>query len=179
MVSLLVRFSWCPFSSLPISLLPSLRCVGSPLLRQVFLGVSLRLLVAGWLPVCACFVSLPCFCGSLLFGVFPAPFFSVVVFSCSISIQLLLAYKFPLIYCAFFHFVGARLWEVPSPPPSGLQLRSSAPLRPLRLASSSIPYGPLCPWDAVSCPLPYRLLCIEPVVMVLVHSLPYRTLFLL
>ena len=55
---------------------------------------------------------------------------------------------------------------------------SSAPLRPLRLASSSIPYGPLCPWDTVACPLPYRLLCIDPVVMVLVHSLPYRTLFL-
>ena len=55
---------------------------------------------------------------------------------------------------------------------------SSAPLRPLRLASSSIPYGPLCPGDTVACPLPYRLLCIDPVVMVLVHSLPYRMLFL-
>ena len=36
------------FSSVPLSLLPSLRCVGSPLLRRVFLEVSLPLLVAGW-----------------------------------------------------------------------------------------------------------------------------------
>ena len=31
-------------------------------------------------------------------------------FSCSIIIQLLLGYKFPLIYCAFFHFVRERDW---------------------------------------------------------------------
>ena len=49
MVSLLVRFSWCPFSSVPISLLPSLSCVGYPLLRRVFLEVYLPLLVASWL----------------------------------------------------------------------------------------------------------------------------------
>ena len=48
MVSLLVRFSWCSFPSVPISLLPSLHCVGSPLLRRAFFEVSLPLLVAGW-----------------------------------------------------------------------------------------------------------------------------------
>ena len=37
---------WYPFSSVQFS--PSLGCVGSPLLRRVFLGVSLPLFVAGW-----------------------------------------------------------------------------------------------------------------------------------
>ena len=32
----------------------------------------------------------------------------VAIFSCSIPIQLQLVYKFPLIYCAFFHFVGGK-----------------------------------------------------------------------
>ena len=49
MGSLLVCFSWCPFSYVPISLLPSSLCVGSPLLRQVFLEVSLPPFFAGWL----------------------------------------------------------------------------------------------------------------------------------
>ena len=46
--SLLVCFSWYPFSSVPISLLPSSRGVGSPLLRQVFLEVSLPPFFADW-----------------------------------------------------------------------------------------------------------------------------------
>ena len=48
MGSLLVCLSWCPFSYVSISLLPSSRCVGSPLLRQVFLEVSLPPFFAGW-----------------------------------------------------------------------------------------------------------------------------------
>ena len=46
--SLLVCFSSYPFSYVPISLLPSSCCVGSPLLRQVFLEVSLPPFFAGW-----------------------------------------------------------------------------------------------------------------------------------
>ena len=76
MVSLLVRFSWCPFSSVPISLLPSLRCVCSPLLRRVFLEVSLPLLVAGWHSRLCLF----CFSSSFLWlshlRGFPSSFFS-------------------------------------------------------------------------------------------------------
>ena len=118
MVSLLVRYSWCPFSSVPISLLPSLSCVGYPLLRRVFLEVSLPLLVAGWLSRLHLF----CFYSSFLrlspLQGFPSSFLFPLLFllfsfhpvAVLLSILLLFSFPFHLIYCAFFHFIGARLW---------------------------------------------------------------------
>ena len=179
MVSLLVHFSCCPFSSVPISLLPSLRCVGSPLLRRVFLGVSLPLLVVGWHSRLRLFCLSSSFLWLSPLQGFPSSFllqlsFSLVLFpySCCSPVNF--------IYFTVLSFIllGRDSGKFSRLLPQVSSFGSSAPLRPLRLASSSIPYGPLCPWDTIAYPLPYRLLCIDPVVMVLVRLLPYRTLLL-
>ena len=130
-------------------------------------------------PVCTCFVSLPRFCCSLLLGVFPAPFFSschfLMLSSNTVAVSLYISFN---LLCFLSFCWGRDSGKFSRLLPQVFSFGSSVPLRPLRLALSSIPYGPLCPWVTVAYPLPYRLLCIEPVVMVLVRSLPYRTLFL-
>ena len=100
---------WCPFSSVQFSLLPSLGCVGAPLLHRVFLGVSLPLFFVGWRFPSALVLFLLLVSAALSSLGFSQLLSSLVaIFSCSIPIQLQLAYKFPLIYCAFFPFVGGE-----------------------------------------------------------------------
>ena len=57
----------------------------------------------------------------------------------------------------YFHFLGRDSGKFSRLPPQVFSFSSSLPLRPLRLASSSIPASPLCPGDTIACPLPYRL----------------------
>ena len=154
--------------------------MGYPLLRQVYLGVSLPLFVAGWrFPSAFVFVSLTPFCCSLLFGVFPAFLLYGYHFLLLCSRAVAVVFCISLNCCPFLPFVGGE--SLVSSLASSL--RSSASLLQCLVGRCawhhpSIPVGPMCPWDSVACPLPYRLLYIEHVVMVLVHSLPYRTLIL-
>ena len=166
LVSLLVHFYWCPFSSAPISLLLFSVC---------------RLLSASEGFPCSFYTSLSCRLaflsplGLFLFlflrlslsplRVFPAPFFSRCYFYCSLSILLLFTFLFYLIYCVLFHLLGRDSGKFSRLLLQVFSFDSSSPLRPLRMASLSIPAGPLCPGDTIACPLPYRLLH-EPVVMV-------------
>ena len=76
-------------------------------------------------------------------GKFPTPpavlrlqFFSTAIGHCAWRLHLS-----PLVHCVH-----------------GNSTDSSQPYRTLRLAPPSIPSGPLCPWNIVACPLPYRLL---------------------
>ena len=177
--SLLVCFSWCPFLYVPISLLPSSRCVGSPLLRQVFLDVSLPPFFAGWHSRlrlwCLYFLVSAALSpsGFSLLLSSPVGGFSLVLFPYSSCSPI----NFLLFTVLSFLLLGRETGKFSRLLPQVSSFGSSASLRPLRLASSSIPYGPPCPGDTFACLLPYRLLCIDPVVMVLVRSLPYRTLF--
>ena len=73
--------------------------------------------------------------------------YTVAVFSCSIHVRLQLCYTFPLICCTFFPYCWRRdSGKFPRLLPQVFSFDSSVPLRPLRLASSSIPSGPLCQW---------------------------------
>ena len=72
---------------------------------------------------------------------------------------------FILIKCVFIPLLGRDSGKFSRLPPQVFSFSSSSPLRPWRLASSSIPAGPLCLGDTIAFPLPYRLRN-EPVVMV-------------
>ena len=90
------------------------------------------------------------------------PLFFIVFSSHPVVVHLS---AFKLIISVFFLLLGRETGKFSRLPPQVFSFSSSSPLRPLRLASSSIPAGPLCPGDTIACPLPYRLRN-EPVVMV-------------
>ena len=182
MVSVLVRLSRYPsFSGLLLSFL----LLFGEWVTLCFVGSSLEFLylslfVAGLhFPSAFVFVSLTPSAALSSCGFSQLTSYTVPIFSCSIHVGLQLCSTIPLICCTFFPYCWRRVsGKFSRLLPQLFSFDSSVPLRPLRLASSSIPSGLLCPWDSVAFPLPYRLLYIEPVVMGLVHSLPYRTLFL-
>ena len=178
-------FDSCPlvFGILPLldSLLSLLLLLlsGFPL---CFVGSSLGFLSLSSLPVgvsrLRLFVSLTPFCCSPYCGGFPHTLILgyrfLLFYSCAVAVAL--SNSFNLF--SFHYYWRRHSGKFSRLLPQVFSFASSVPLRLLHLASSSIPYGPKCPWDSVACPLPYRLLYIEPVLIVLVHSLPYRMLIL-
>ena len=163
-------FTSCPlllvyFSSAPIPPFIS-RCVRYCLLRRFFLAVSFLILVAGWLSRLRLFISVPLSEAlSLILGfsqLILFPLFFLVFSSHPVTVHLS---AFNLIDYVFFMLLGRDSGKFSHLPLQVFSFSSSSPLRPLRLASSSIPAGLLCPGDTIACPLPYRLRN-EPVVMV-------------
>ena len=163
--SLLVHFSLC-ISRLLRFLLP-------------YLGVSVSVCFGGF--PCSFFTSLSCrlaFPAPLILflflflrlslshlGVFQLilfPLFFLVFSSHPVAVHLS---AFILIDYVFFLLLGRDSGKFSRLPPQVFSFSSSSPLRPLRLASSSVPAGPLCPGDTIAYLLPYRLRY-EPVVMV-------------
>ena len=99
-----------------------------PVCIWVFFSYSLLLLLSSW-------------------GFSQFTFSAVTFFSCSIPVRLQLCYTVTLICCPFFPYRWRRgSGTFPRLLPQFFSFDSSVPLRPLRLASSSIPSGPLWPW---------------------------------
>ena len=163
--SLLVHFSYC-ISRLLRFLLPFLGVSVTVCFGGFFLAVSFLILVAGWLSRLRLFVSVPLSEAlSLILGfsqLILFPLFFLVISSHPVTVHLS---AFNLIDYVFFMLLGRDSGKFSRLPPQVFSFSSSSPPRPLRLASSSIPAGPLCPGDTIACPLPYMLRN-EPVVMV-------------
>ena len=135
------------FGGFPCSFFTSLSCrlaFLTPLI--LFLFLFLRLSLSSW-----------GFSQLILF-----PLFFLVFSFHPVAVHLS---AFNLIDYVFFLLLRRDSGKFSRLPPQVFSFSSSSPLRPLRLASSSIPTGPLCPGDTIACPLPYRLRN-EPVVMV-------------
>ena len=156
-------FTSCPlllvsFSAAPIP--PSFsQCVGYYLLRRGFpcgfyTSLSCRLAFPSTL-ILFLFLFLRLSLSSLGFpsSSFPIVISSVLFPSCCCS-----PFCFYLIYYVLIPLLGRDSGKFSRLPPQVFSFSSSSPLRPLRLASSSIPAGPLCPGHTIACPLLYRLL---------------------
>ena len=160
----------------------SRRChMGCPLLRHLFVvPLPLSLFSCGLAPSGrrAVFPSFPSlFYSVFLPGIFCSLLFLRVQLCCLINVLLwlyLLSFswrqasgKFPsppaILQLQFSSAaIGRCSWRLHLSPlvhcVHGDSTNSSQPCRMLRLAPPSIPSGPLCPWNSIACPLPYRLL---------------------
>ena len=138
-------------------------------------------------PVCICFCFSYCLLllsplGDFLSSLLMQLPFSLVLFTCGCSCVIHLLYFVVLSFLIVGGetlvsslasslrssasilqcLLGRCAWRRPLSPlvrcVHGDNSTSSPTLGPLRLAHPSIPAGPMCPWDSVACPLPYRLL---------------------